>query len=119
LRARYPAVARSRAAASVFFRFDLNTDKFEALSLQMLLDPQRILSIGMPPGAVPGRSSKFFDTFDVNDFQLLAWNVENFVAEIEEKTGQSFQIHHHLFVYHQFKELYQEKITPIFGQLYL
>jgi len=80
----------------------------------MLLDPLRILSIGMPPGAVPGRSSKFFETFDVNDFQLLAWNVENFVAEIEEKTGQSFQSHHHLFVYRRFKELYEEKIIPIF-----
>ena len=80
----------------------------------MLLDPQRILSIGMPPGAVPVRSSKFFDTFNVNEFQLLAWNAETLVGEIEEKTGQSFQGYHHLFVYRRFKELYEEKIIPIF-----
>ena len=79
----------------------------------MLLDSQRILAIGMPPGAVPVRSPKFFDTFNVNDFQLLAWNAESFVAEIADKIGQSFQGHYHLFVYGRFKELYEEKIIPI------
>jgi hypothetical protein len=80
----------------------------------MLLDPQNILAIGMPPGAVYVRTSKFFDTFNVNDFRLLAWNSETLVAEIEKTTGQSFQSHHHLFVYRRFKELYEEKIIPIF-----
>jgi hypothetical protein len=80
---------------------------------QMPLDPQRILFIGIPPGAIPVRTSKFFDMFNVNDFQLVAWNAETFVAETQEKTGQSFQSHHHPFVYRRFKELYEEKMTEI------
>jgi len=51
--------------------------------------------------------------FNVNDFQLVAWNAETFVAETQEKTGQSFQSHHHPFVYRRFKELYEEKMTEI------
>ena len=79
----------------------------------MLLDPQRILFIGMHSGAIPVRTSKFFDLFDIDDFQLLAWNVEAFVAEIQEKTGQPFQSHHHSFVYHRFRELYEERMRQI------
>ncbi len=77
----------------------------------MSLDPQRILFIGIPSGAIPVRSYKFFDTFNVNDFQLVAWNAETFVSETQEKTGQSFQSHHHPFVYRRFKALYEEKIS--------
>jgi hypothetical protein len=79
----------------------------------MALDPQQILLIGMPPAAIPASASKFFDTFDVNDFQLVAWNAETFVAETQEKTGQSLQSYHHPFVYRRFKELYEEKIIQI------
>jgi hypothetical protein len=79
----------------------------------MPIDPQRILFIGIPPGAIPVRTSKFFDMFNVNDFQLVAWNAETFVAETQEKTGQAFQSHHHPFVYRRFKELYEEKMTEI------
>jgi hypothetical protein len=79
----------------------------------MLLDPQRILFIGIHSGAIPVRTSKFFDLFNIDDFQILAWNVETFVAEIQEKTGQPFQSHHHSFVYHRFRELYGERMRQI------
>jgi hypothetical protein len=82
---------------------------------QMLLDPQRILFIGMPPRAIPVRTSKFFDRFNVTDFQLVVWNAETLLVEIQEKTGQSFQSYHHPFIYRRFKELYEEKIIPIFN----
>jgi hypothetical protein len=79
----------------------------------MALDPQQILLIGTPPAAIPASASKFFDTFDVNDFQLVVWNAETFVAETQEKTGQSLQSHHHPFIYRRFKELYEEKLITI------
>jgi hypothetical protein len=79
----------------------------------MAIDPQHILLIGTPPVAIPASASKFFDTFDVNDFQLVAWNAEAFVAETQEKTGQSLQSYHHPFIYRRFKELYEERIIQI------
>jgi hypothetical protein len=79
----------------------------------MLLDPQRILLIGLPPEVMPIRTFKFFDAFDVNDFDLMAWDAESFVAEMQEKTGQPFQSNHHPFVYRRFKALYDEKIVSI------
>jgi hypothetical protein len=77
----------------------------------MSLDPQRILFIGMPSGTIRVRASKFFDMFNINDFQLVAWNAKTFVTETQEKTGQSFKSHHHPFVYRRFKALYEEKIS--------
>ena len=79
----------------------------------MLLDPQRVLLIGIPPEVIPVRTIKFFDAFDVNDFNLLAWNAESFVTETQERTGQPFQSDHHPFVYRRFKALYHEKIVTI------
>jgi len=79
----------------------------------MLLDSQRILFIGMHSDAIPVHTSKFFDLFNIDDFHLMTWNVETFIAEIEEKTGQPFQSQHHSFVYHRFKELYEERMRPI------
>ena len=55
----------------------------------MPLDPQRTLFIGVPANALPARTYKFFDTVDVNEFQLIAWNAETFAADTQEKTGQS------------------------------
>src|SRR6267143_6672424 len=81
----------------------------------MPLDPQRTLFIGMPGSAIPARTYKFFDTVNVNEFQLIAWNAETFVADTQEKTGQSFQSYHHPFIYRRFKELYDEKIVQILG----
>jgi hypothetical protein len=68
----------------------------------MRLDPQRFLFIGTPSEAIPVPKSKFFDAFNVMDFQLVAWNAETFIAEIQEKTGLSFQSHHHPFVYRHY-----------------
>jgi hypothetical protein len=82
-------------------------------SPQMAPDPQRILLIGIPPGAIPGSTSKFFDTFDANDFQLVAWNAESFVAELEERTDQPFQSYYHPFVYQRLKQLYDKKIANL------
>jgi hypothetical protein len=79
----------------------------------MLLDPKRILLIGMRAEVIPVRTFKFFDAFDVNDFDLVAWNAESLVAETQEKTGQPFQSDHHPFIYRQFKALYDEKIANI------
>jgi hypothetical protein len=79
----------------------------------MLVDPQRILFIGMPAHALPARPYNFFDTFNVNEFLLVAWNAETFVADTQEKTGQSFESYHHPFVYRRFKELYEEKLSQI------
>jgi hypothetical protein len=79
----------------------------------MALDPQQILLIGTPPAAIPASASKFFDAFNVNDFQLVAWNAETFVEETQEKTGQSLQSYHHPFIYRRFKELYEDKIIQI------
>ena len=79
----------------------------------MLLDPQRILLIGMPPEVIPVRTLKFFDAFDINDFNFVAWNAEGLLAEIQEKTGQPFHSNHHPFVYRRFKALYDEKIVSI------
>ena len=79
----------------------------------MLLDPQRILLIGIPAEVIPVRTFKFFDPFDVNDFDLMAWNAESLVAEMQENTGQPFQSDHHPFIYRQFKALYDEKIASI------
>jgi tetratricopeptide (TPR) repeat protein len=79
----------------------------------MPLDPQQMLLIGISPGAVPVRTSKFFDTFNVNDFQLVAWNAESLVAETQEKAGQSFQREHDPFAYWRFKELYEKKLITI------
>ena len=81
----------------------------------MLFNPQRILLIGMPAEVIPVRTFKFFDAFDVNDFDLVAWNAESLVAETQEKTGQPFQSDHHPFIYRQFKALYDEKIVSIFN----
>jgi hypothetical protein len=79
----------------------------------MPLDPQRTLFIGVPASALPARTYKFFDTIDVNEFQLIAWNAETFAADTQEKTGQSFESYHHPFTYRRLKELYDEKIAQI------
>jgi hypothetical protein len=79
----------------------------------MLLDPQQMLLIGVPASAIPGRTSKFFDTFNVNDFQLVAWDAEAFVAETQEKTSRSFQHEQDPFAYWRFKGLYEEKLIKI------
>jgi len=79
----------------------------------MLLDPQRILLIGMPAEVIPARTFKFFDPFDVDDFDLMAWNAESLVVEMQNKTGQPFQSDHHPFIYRQFKALYDERIASI------
>jgi hypothetical protein len=79
----------------------------------MMLDPQRILFIGMPSGALPVRVSKFFDTFNVNNFHLVAWNAKTFIDETQERTGQSLQSYHHPFVYRRFKASYEAKISQI------
>jgi hypothetical protein len=79
----------------------------------MLLDPQQMLLIGISPGAIPVRSSKFFDTFNVDDFQLVAWNAESLIAETQERPGRSFQREYDPFAYWRFKELYEKKIITI------
>jgi hypothetical protein len=79
----------------------------------MPLDPQRTLFIGMPASAIPARTYKFFDMFNVNEFKLIVWNTETFISDTQEKTGQSFQRPHHPFIYRQFKELYDEKMVQI------
>ena len=79
----------------------------------MLLDPQRILLIGIPAEVIPVRTFKFFNAFDVNDFDLVAWNAESLIAETQEKTGQPFQSDHHPFIYRQFKAMYDNKIANI------
>jgi len=61
----------------------------------MPLDPQRTLFIGMPGSANTCSAVQVFDTVNVNEFQLIAWNAETFVADTQEKTGQSFQSYHH------------------------
>jgi len=80
---------------------------------RMPLDPQRTLLIGMPVSAVLARTYKFFDTVDINEFRLIAWNAETFAADTQEKTGQSFESYHHPFTYRRFKELYDETIAKI------
>jgi hypothetical protein len=82
-------------------------------SPQMAPDPQRILLIGISPAAIPASTSKFFDTFDANDFQLVAWNAESFVAELEERTGQPFASYYHPFIYQRLKQLYDGKIAHL------
>jgi hypothetical protein len=79
----------------------------------MLLDRRRILFIGMPANALPASPYKFFDMFNVDEFKLIAWDAETFVADIQEKTGQPFDSYHHPFVYRRFKELYDEKLSQI------
>ena len=79
----------------------------------MPLDPQRTLFIGMPASAIPVRTCKFFNSFNVSEFQLVAWNVETFVADTQETTGQSFESYHHSFIYRRFKEMYDEKIAQL------
>jgi hypothetical protein len=79
----------------------------------MPLDPQRTLLLGMPSSAIPARTYKFFDSFNVNEFQLIAWNAETFVADTQETTGQSFESYHHSFIYRRFKEMYDEKIVRL------
>jgi hypothetical protein len=49
----------------------------------MPLDPQRTLLIGIPANAIPVRTSKFFDAFNVSEFQLAAWNAETFDFETQ------------------------------------
>src|SRR5262249_26239314 len=56
---------------------------------------------------------KFFDSYDVNEFQLVAWNAETFVIETQETTGRSFEDYHHSFIYQRFKEMYEEKIARL------
>jgi hypothetical protein len=85
----------------------------------MPLDPQQMLLIGISPGAIPVRTSKFFDTFNVNDFQLVAWIVESLVAETQERASQSFQREHDPFAYWRFKELYEKKIIMILNWIRL
>lgn len=79
----------------------------------MLLDPRRMLFLGIPPGTASVHTSTFFDEFNVNDFLLVAWNAETFVADTERKTGQPFESYHHPFVYNQFKEMYEMKVIEI------
>jgi hypothetical protein len=79
----------------------------------MPLDAQRILFIGIPASAIPARTNTFFDTFNVDEFHLVAWNEETFVADTQEKTDQLFQSYHHPFVHRRFKELYAKKIAKI------
>ena len=79
----------------------------------MRLDPQRLLFIGTAAEAIPVPKSKFFDAFNVMDFQLVAWNAETFITEIQEKTGLSFQSYHHPFAHQRFKALYEERIIQI------
>jgi len=57
----------------------------------MLLDPQRLLLIGMPAEVIPARTFKFFDPFDVDDFDLMAWNAESLVVEMQKKTDNLFK----------------------------
>jgi hypothetical protein len=79
----------------------------------MLLDRQRMLLIGMPANAIAVRTCKFFDSFNVNEFRLVAWNAETFVAETQDTTGQSFESYHHSFIYQRFREMYDEKIAQL------
>ena len=79
----------------------------------MPLDRQRTLFIGMPENAIPVRTCKFFDSFNVSEFQLVAWNVETFVSETQKTTGQPFESYHHSFIYRRFKEMYDEKIAQL------
>jgi hypothetical protein len=79
----------------------------------MPLDRQRTLFIGMPANAIPVRTCKFFDSFNVSEFQIVAWKVETFVSEIQKTTGQPFEIYHHSFIYRRFKEMYDEKIAQL------
>jgi hypothetical protein len=79
----------------------------------MPMDAQRILFIGMPVKTIPVRTAKFFETFNITDIELIAWNAETLVTETQEKTGQSFHSYHHPFVYSQFKELYEKKMVQI------
>jgi hypothetical protein len=38
----------------------------------MLLEPRRMLFLGIPPGTAAVHTSTFFDAFNVDDFQLIA-----------------------------------------------
>jgi hypothetical protein len=67
----------------------------------------------MSASAIPARTNKFFDMFNVNEFQMIAWDAETFISDTQEKTGQSFQNSHHPFIYRRFKELYDEKMIQI------
>jgi hypothetical protein len=80
---------------------------------QMPLDPQRTLFLGVPTSAIGGRTHKFFDPYDVNEFQLVAWNAETFVIDTQETTGRSFEDYHHSFTYQRFKEMYDEKMARL------
>jgi hypothetical protein len=53
----------------------------------MPLDPQRTLFLGMPMSAMAGRAHKFFDSYNVNELQLVAWYAETFVIDTQETTG--------------------------------
>ena len=79
----------------------------------MPLDRQRTLFIGMPANAISVRTCKFFDSFNVSEFQLVAWNVETFVSETQNTTGQPFESYHHSFIYRRFKEMYDEKMAQL------
>ena len=44
----------------------------------------------MTASAVLARTYKFFDTVDINEFRLIAWDAETFAADTQEETGQSW-----------------------------
>jgi hypothetical protein len=79
----------------------------------MILDPERILLIGINSSAIPVRTFKFFDTFNVADFQLAAWNAEALGNEALEQTDLSLYNYNHLVIYNRFKELYQAKFAEL------
>jgi hypothetical protein len=72
-----------------------------------------MLFLGMPMSAIAGRMAKFFDSYDVNEFQLVAWNAETFVTDTEETTGRSFEDYHHSFIYQRCREMYDEKMARL------
>ena len=80
---------------------------------QMVLDPERILLIGINSSVIPVRTFKFFDTFNVADFQLAAWDAETLGSEALEQTGQSLHNYNNLVLYNRFKELYQAKFAEL------